>query len=301
MNDTIYEKYKQAGAIAAEVCTYGSKLIKPEILLLDVAEKIEAKIKEKGGLPAFPVNLSRNEIAAHYSPRHDDPSVFKSGDVVKLDVGVHVDGYIADMAVTLELETNKYEAMIRASDEALEAAIGTIKANVNLQEIGSVVHQKIVSHGYRPIENLTGHSLHRYELHAGLSIPNIPTAMGRRRPQVDDVVAIEPFATDGHGQVIAGEGSNIFLCNNSIKARLIRDVDAKKLYSYIRKNFSTLPFAQRWVQHMASNSSRLLRKLAFLGLIKHYPQLIERQHGMVTQKEHTVIITEEGCEVTTAP
>ena len=300
MNDTIYEKYKQAGTIAAEIRTYGAQLIKPGTLFLDVAEKIEEKIKEKGAFPAFPVNLSRNEIAAHYSPRHDDHSIFNRGDVVKLDVGVHVDGYIADTAVTIELETNKYDDMIQASHEALEAAIGTIKADVNLQDIGSVIHKVITSHGYRPIENLTGHSLHQYELHAGLSIPNIPTAMGRRRPQVDDVVAIEPFATNGHGQVIAGEGSNIFLCNDSVKARLVRDTGAKKLYEYIWKTFQTLPFAQRWVHNEVSNSSRSLRKLSFLGLIKHYPQLIERQHGMVTQEEHTVIITEEGCEVTTA-
>ena len=299
MDDEIYEKYKKAGNIAAKVREYGAELIKPGISFLDVAENIENKIRENGGEPAFPVNISINEIAAHFTPRNDSTIVFNKGDLVKLDVGVQIDGYIADTAMTIEVETNNYSEMIKASSDALENAINMVKAEVNLSEVGKVIHKTISSYGFKPIENLTGHSLNRYELHSGISVPNVEQMIGKKRPKADDVLAIEPFATNGAGHVISGNGSNIYLCGSSMKLRLLRDINLVRLYEKMKKKFSGLPFAQRWVEHDFPDNTRQLKKLTFLGMIRHYPQLIEKYKGMVTQKEHTVIVNEDGCEVTT--
>ena len=142
-------------------------------------------------------------------------------------------------------------------------------------------------------------SLNKYVLHAGLSVPSVNDITNMSKPKVDDVIAIEPFATDGEGHVISGEGSNIYICNNSIRSRLIRDKRSRILFHRFKKRFKTLPFAQRWVQDSFENSDILLRKLSHLGFLKHFPQLFEQKHGMVSQKEHTMIITNDGCEVTT--
>lgn len=299
MDDSIYKKYKLAGKIAANARKYGAGLIKPGISFLEVADKVESKILKDGAGLSFPVNISINEIAAHYSPRHDDKLKFKRGDVVKLDVGTHVDGYIADTAITVEVETNKYNDMIKASSDALDTAIDFMKANVDLSKLGEAVKETINSYGFKPIDNLTGHSLQKYVLHAGMSIPSVPDVGYRSKPKTDDVVAIEPFATNGAGHVVAGQGSNIYLCNQTFKSRLIRDKRYRIAFNKMAQEFKTLPFSQRWSQKLFQNNDMFLRKLSFLGLLKHYHQLLDAKKGIVTQKEHTVIVTDEGCEVTT--
>ena len=300
MDDTVYENYKHAGKIAADARDYGVTLLKPGVRFLDVATKIETRIKEKGAGLAFPVNIACNALAAHYSPRHDDESSFKKGDIVKLDVGAHIDGFIADTAITVELETHVYDTMIRASSEALEKAIHVLNTENPLNEVGRTIENTITAYGYKPINNLMGHGLDRYELHSGLSIPNIGALGGKKKPKNEDVVAIEPFATNGAGHVTSGQGSNIYLCSDSLKAKFIRDSKTKLLFEKINTNYKTLPFAQRWCHDLYPNGSDIaLKKLSFLGLTKHYPQLVEAKGGMVTQKEHTVIVKEDGCEVIT--
>jgi len=300
MDESIYEKYRRAGKIAAEARKLGADLIKPDVRFLDVANKVESKILKSGAGIAFPVNIALNEIAAHYSPVYDDALVFKKGDVVKLDVGTHIDGYIADTAVTVEVGSNKYEKMIKASSDALENALKQMKADVNLSIIGKTVQDTITSFGYKPIDNLTGHSLNQYELHSGLSVPNIANSFQREKPKVGDVIAIEPFATDGAGHVMAGAGSNIYLCNKSLRSRVIRDNRSRIIFNKMMQKFKTLPFAQRWCHDLYPDKvDHLLKRLSFLGLIKHYPQLIDAKRGIVTQKEHTVIVQTDECEVIT--
>lgn len=300
MDEAIYQQYKRAGTIAANARDYGVTLLKPGARFLDVAIAVETKIQQNGAGLAFPVNIALNTLAAHYSPRHNDPLIFKKGDVVKLDVGAHVNGYIADTAITVELETHTYDSMIRASSEALENAIKLLTPQTPLREIGKTIEQTITSKGFKPIDNLMGHGLDHFELHSGISIPNVGSLGGKNKLKDGDVVAIEPFATNGAGHVISGDGSNIYLCNESLKAKFIRDSRTKIIFEKMMTHFTTLPFAERWCHDLFPNGGDLaLKKLTFLGLTKHYPQLFEAKGGMVTQKEHTVIVREDGCEVIT--
>jgi len=299
MDKEVYEKYLNAGKIAAKARDIGVNLIKPGKKFIEVAEEVESKILDGGASLSFPVNIAINDLAAHYSPRNDDELVFKRGDVVKLDVGSHIDGYIADTAITFEIETNKYDKMIKASSDALDFAIDLMRANIDLSEIGKVIEETIKSYGYNSIDNLTGHSLDRYELHSGMSVPSISNTFCRVKPKSGDVIAIEPFATNGFGHVISGKGSNIFILKPTIKSKIIRDNKLKVLLSRMRAQFKTLPFAQRWCYNMSDNIDMSLKKLTYLGLIKNYPQLVEQNGGIVTQKEHTVIVFEDGCEVIT--
>jgi methionyl aminopeptidase len=299
MNEEVYGKYKLAGQIAAKARNFGKELIKPGASLLDVATKVEGLIREEGAGLSFPVNISINEVAAHYTPTHDDSLFFRKGDIVKLDVGTHIDGYIADTALTVEVESNNFEDMIKASSDALDNAIELMKPGISFTEIGKKIETTIDSNGYKPIDNLTGHSLERYKLHSGVSVPNVSTAFSRAKPREGNVFAIEPFATNGAGHVVSGKGSNIYICNSSVRSRIVRDTRSKILFQRLRNEYKTLPFAQRWTEKLIPNSQIFLRRLAHLGLIKEYPQLIEANAGIITQKEHTVIVTDQGCEVTT--
>jgi methionyl aminopeptidase len=280
MEDEVYEKYKLAGSIAAKAREFGKELIKSGVSYLDIVNKIESKILNDGAGLAFPVNISINEIAAHFSPKHNNRLIFQKGDVVKLDIGAHIDGYIADTALTIEVESNLNNDLIKASTDALDVAINLMKPGIDLTELGAAVQKTII-------------------LHAGVSVPSVANTASNSVLKAGDVLAIEPFATTGAGHVISGVGSNIYLCKNSINLRLIRDSRSKLLFEKLKKEFKTLPFAQRWFENQFSNSDTVLRKLSFLGLLKHYPQLIDAKKGVVSQAEHTVILTEEGCEIIT--
>jgi len=299
MDETVYENYKRAGKIAADARDFGVTLLKPGARFLDVASLIEKRITDSGAGLAFPVNIALNNLAAHYSPRHDDPLILKKGDVVKLDVGSHVSGYIADTAVTVELETHEYDTMIQASSEALDKVISALNTEISLGKIGETIEKTITSFGYKPISNLMGHGLARNQLHSGISIPNVGSIGGKTRLNDGDVVAIEPFATNGAGHVLSGGGSNIYLCKDSFKAKFIRDNKTKTVFDKMNSHFGSLPFAQRWFHTLFPNDDLALKKLSILGITKHYPQLLEAKAGMVTQKEHTVIIRQKACEVIT--
>ncbi len=300
MDEQTYQKYVHAGKIAAAARNLGVELIKEEVPFLDLTNRVEQFIYEQGAGLAFPVNIAVNTLAAHFTPLSTDTMCFKKGDLVKLDVGAHIDGFIADTAVTVEVGTHNNRDLIEASADALNQAIHHIRPGRDLGEIGKLIEQAITSYGFKPIENLTGHSMKRFELHSGVSVPNVDAGLTRCTPKVGDVLAIEPFATNGGGRVISGSGSNIYLCTPSVKSKFIRDEKIKKSLNMLTATFSTLPFAQRWCTSLFHDSTDIiLKKLSYHHLIRQYPQLVEVKNGFVSQKEHTVIVTEDGCTVIT--
>ncbi len=294
MDSTVLEKYRKAGKIAAEARDYGASLLKAGAKLLDIAEKVEKKIYELGGKPAFPVNISINRVAAHFSPKLDDVELeIREGDVVKLDVGAHVDGYIADTALTVEVDNDRYHRLIQSSKSALERVIEHVKPGVEVGEIGKIVYESIKKEGFNPIENLSGHGLGRFKLHTGVSIPNIPTR-SKRKLKEDEVVAIEPFASTGRGYVESKGWSNIYLY---MHPPTLRDIRLRFLAKRLKEKFGTLPFADRWFVREFPNLKIGLERLISHGSVYHYPRLVD--DGIVSQHEHTIIVTEDGCEVIT--
>lgn len=296
MDKDVLEKYRQAGTIAHEVREFGMKLIAEDVPMLEVVNKIEDQIVKRGARVAFPVNIAIDDVAAHFTPRHDDTRLtFQRGNVVKLDVGVHIDGYIADTAVTVEVSTRNWQDLIEASENALQVAIDMIKPGIDLGFVGEAVEQTISRYGFKPISNLTGHSLEQFKLHGGVSIPNVKEHTGEK-VKLGQVLAIEPFATDGAGTVKGYKVSNIY---RFVKERPIADNNAKLLLEKIMKYRKTLPFSERWCTRYIPNPNKALYKLIQARVISMYPILKDRNGGMVSQAEHSVIVTKDGCEVFT--
>ncbi|MHC1581417.1 MAG: type II methionyl aminopeptidase [Candidatus Syntropharchaeia archaeon] len=283
------DKYRKAGEIISEVREEVVKRIDVGIPLLEIAEFVENSIREKGASPAFPCNISRNDEAAHVTPSAGDKSVFGE-DMIKIDLGAHIDGYIADTAITVDLSGNP--ELVEASESALSAALEIIKEGVSTAEIGAVIEKTIRERGYMPIVNLTGHGLQQYVQHAPPQIPNV----GRGRGVIlkeGDVIAIEPFATDGAGRVTERGTAEIY---QFIAKKPVRFPPSRELLKKIEV-YKTLPFAKRWL-----NVHRLdmaLRKLEEVKAIRSYPALKEEEGGLVSQAEHTVIVRKDGCEVIT--
>ena len=295
MNPEEIEKWKDAGRLARDALQFGKTLIENRKRMLDVTEKIESYVRKNGGELAFPTNLAVNNVGAHWTPSSKSKDIFRNGDVVKLDVGVHIDGYIGDNALTVEIETKNYEKMIEASREALNAAINVAVAGVNVGVIGHAVQDKIEQYGYRPIANLTGHRIKRYNLHSGISIPSVRERGGPSLTN-GDIVAIEPFVTDGAGRVGGKRNSNIYHLR---QIRKIRDEKATELMIEIKDRYKGLPFAERWLHEIQEDATKNLQKLLRAGIISYYPVLDELGKGIVSQSEHTLLITNNGNEVLT--
>ncbi len=290
IDDAILNKYREAGRILSEVRRAAVPRVKKGAKMLDVAEAIEADIRAKGGIPAFPVNISLDNEAAHDTPTPDDDRTFEDY-IVKLDIGVHVDGYIADTAITVDLKGDPN--LVKASEKALEEAIKIVKAGVSTAEIGEVIEQTITGFGLKPIYNLTGHGLERFVQHSSPSIPNKRIGQGIRL-NAGQVIAIEPFATNGIGMVMEGELMEIFIVPAVKPVRMPAERDMLKAI----QQFNGLPFARRWVADQ-KRADATLNSLMRMGIVHSYPVLVEEQGGMVSQAEHTMIVTEDGCEVTT--
>ncbi len=287
-------KILQAGKIAAEAREYARKFIKKGASLLEIADKIESKMIELGGKPAFPTCLSINEIAAHSTPGHDDKRI--ADGILKIDMGVHIDGWIADTAFSLDLENSEEnKKLILASEKALESAIKAAKKNVKLSEIGKSIFEEIDSLGLSPIINLSGHGIDRYELHSKVSIPNFDNK--GKETMEEGLYAIEPFATSGNGRVHDGKPSGIYRLESE---RNVRGVLAREFLKFIIEEYKTLPFCSRWlVKRFGTRALIGLKQLEENGNLHSYAELIESSGKNVSQSEHTILVEKNEVIVTT--
>ena len=286
-----YEKHREAGRILSQVRAETADRVEVGVSHLEVAEFAEDRIRELGGKPAFPVNISIDEEAAHATPSIGDEATFGE-EMINLDIGVHIDGWLADTAITVDLSGNP--ELAEAPAAALEAAIELIEPGVETGEIGAEIESAIDGYGFNPVVNLTGHGLGHWEQHTSPNIPNRAVSQGTTL-EVGDVVAIEPFATDGGGKVTEGATEEIYSLE---REGTVRNRQARAALEQITEEFRTLPFATRWLE--TDRAEMALRRLKRNDIVHGYPVLKEDDGYLVSQKEHTVIVTEDGCEVTTA-
>jgi methionyl aminopeptidase len=287
------ENYIKAGRIAAEARDYGASLIKVGASLLEVTEAVEKKVLDLGGEFAFPPQISLNETAAHYCAEPDDKIVFKEGDLAKLDVGVMIDGYIGDTAVTVNL--GQYDKLVEASREALNNAIKKIRPGVTIGEIGKTIHDTIVAYGFAPVKNLSGHGLSQYVFHDKPSIPNFDTG-DKTRLEKGMVIAIEPFASTGSGIIYESGSGNIF---SQVAKKPVRNTMTREILKEI-ETYKEMPFTTRWLtkKFHAGKVNFALRELLQLGVIRAYPPLPDMGKGFISQAEHSMIVDDEAFVTT---
>jgi methionyl aminopeptidase len=294
MENDVLEKYIKAGEIAAQVLNFAKSIVKGEMLVVELAESIEKKIFELGAKPAFPVNLSLNDLAAHYHPALNDKLAIKEEDYVKIDIGVHVDGYIGDTAATVRLAGK--DRLIECSEKMLDNAIKIIRPGITIGEIGETIENISKEFGFNPIRNLTGHSLDRFDVHAGMTIPNIKND-SKYQLREDEIYAIEPFCTTGNGLVKESGSALIF---RWIVDRPTRMIEARKIMEMARDKYERLPFAKRWIQKEISplKVELALKELLAVNALYGYQPLREVSNKPVAQSEHSIIVKDKPIILT---
>lgn len=290
MQKEIFEKYEKARSISDSVVLFTKPLVKENTLALGVVEKIENKIKELGGAPAFPVNISINENAAHYTPDINDSLVFKENDLVKIDIGIHVDGYIWDRAFTICIG-KKTHPLIEAAERALKESMKLIEPGVKIFEVSEAVESTLEGLGFNPVRNLCGHGLDQYNQHARFSIPN-----GRNNIQDElqpnQALAMEVFSTDGVGWI---KDSTPVLIFGYVQDKPVRLMEARQILQTAKTDFNKLPFAKRWLTKLKLPISPFkidmaLKQLLDVEALREFPVLREESGGIVAQAEETIIL-----------
>ena len=293
-----FDDYIQAGKIAGEIRENVRRTDWIGKTVFEICEHVESEIRKRGAKCAFPVNTSINEVAAHYTAEPNDPITIKNDDLVKIDLGAQINGYIADTAVTVCYNA-EFDSLVQAAELSLSNAMSMIKVGVKSSDVGRTIEKTIKQMGFLPIANLSGHSLDQYTIHEGKSVPNI-WSIGSFTFNENQAFACEPFVTTGEGLGFVHEGKvkNIFALSSRKKTK---DKDADKMLDYIWQNFNLLPFALRWLTNEweEKEARRLLEILVKKKAVHAYPVLVEGNGQRVTQAEHTFIPNETGVTITT--
>lgn len=292
MNSSEVKSYLQAGRVWAKAVKYSKKKAKEGVLLFDLAEGVEKLIVEEGAQIGFPVNLSINEQAAHYTPKFNDTITLKESDVLKVDIGTAVNGFICDGAITINLN-NEHAKQIEANELALNNAISVAKLGAPIEKIGAEIERTLKNKGFNPVYNLGGHGVSKNNIHDWPSVPN--HAGGSRDKLIEGMaVAIEPFASSGIGRV----GDDAIVEIFSLKEKKgVRNPTSKQILNLLDK-FEGRPFAERWIRKELNGKvsdfgiTLGLKELMKNNSIHSYPGLKESKGTIVTQVEKTIIINE---------
>ncbi len=294
MSDEL-EKWIAAGEIAHKALGKAIETVDEGSSLLHLAESLESYIRQLGAEPAFPVNISVNEVAAHYSPKVEDRAILQPPAVVKIDLGASVDGFIADAAITITLGSS-HTSLVETAKRALREAEHVLKPGVDLGEVGKRIETTVTMAGFKPIKNLSGHSMSRYSLHSGKCVPNVSSsACGRAN--AGEVYAVEPFATNGRGYVVEEEQGSIYRVSTlKVTGEDYLDFLLRELW----RRYRGLPFSERWVhREWGERGMEALKKLVSKQRVQLYPVLREAGNGVVAQFEDTLVLTQRGVLNTT--
>ncbi|MBN2371819.1 MAG: type II methionyl aminopeptidase [Vicinamibacteria bacterium] len=289
------DKLRRAGRVAAEARKFARLRATPGARLYELSLAVESEIGRLGADLAFPVQCSCNHVAAHFCPTIENDSVLGSGDLVKIDIGTHVDGWIADTAVTVNVgDDPDGRALVDAARAALDAGIAAARPRGDVREVSMAIERTIHERGFVPLRNLCGHGLGQWRVHAPPPIPNV-AEFARDVLAPGSIVAFETFVSAGGGDVRPQGAAEIFRVDPDIDGAVLD----REALDFIRSQRG-LPFARRRLERLGSGRGEmLLERLARRGDLTRYPPLVQAEGRRVAQAEHTLYINENGIEVIT--
>ncbi|KAI5121304.1 hypothetical protein M0805_003773 [Coniferiporia weirii] len=306
-----YRDIRRAAEVHRQVRKHARQHIKPGMSMTEIVENIEdgtRALVEENALECgigFPTGVNLNNCAAHYSPNAGDTLVLQNGDVLKVDFGVHVNGRILDSAFTLTWEPT-YDKLLEAVKDATNTGIREAGIDVRLGDIGAAIQETMESYEVeingtsqqvKAIENLSGHSINRYQIHGSKSVPIVKND-DQTKMEEGEYFAIETFGSTGRGRVIeSGDCSHYAKVVNAPHVPL-RLQSAKSLLKSITKNFGTLPFCRRYLDRTGESKYLLaLNHLVAQGVVQDYPPLCDQRGSMTAQFEHTILLRPTVKEV----
>jgi len=189
----------------------------------------------------------------------------------------------------------KFRANLQNTGQTLSGELPKTISNVIKVSIGKVIHETITSFGFSPVRNLSGHGLDQFNIHSPPSIPNFDNG-NETELKEDQLIAIEPFASKGAGIVYESGNATVFQLTGK---KPVRNIFTRQILKELEK-YNGLPFCRRWLVEKFSlpKVNFALRELKSLEILREYPPLVDKEHGLVSQAEHTIIIKEKPIILT---
>ena len=291
------ETYIKVGKIHAEVCNKTKPLVKAGISILELTKKIESFIQEYPEVSlSFPVNIQLNN-EVHYTAVVDDKRMISNGDLIKVDIGLHIDGYIADGAFTVSLNKD-YDDMVEFTEKALKKAISDLKPGMKLSVIGERLDEVIKDSKYKLIRNLMGHQLNQWELHSKKSIL-VHGNSSDNKLEPGEAYAVEIFVTDGLGMIKSSQNAYIYALAKYLSP--IRDQRIRNLYKKIFDKRRCFPFSERYILEYLKISKLDFFSLKKSGNIVEYPLLLELPNSKIAQFEDVIYVDNDKVIIPTKP
>lgn len=317
LNIDFLTDYREAAETHRQVRQWAQKNIKPGQSLTEIAEGIENSVRRLVGHDGltegdclvagmgFPTGVNLDHIAAHFSPNAGNKTILQQNNVMKVDIGVHVNGKIVDSAFTMAFDP-KYDNLLAAVKDATNTGIKHAGIDQRLGELGEYIQEAMESYEceidgttypVKSIRNLSGHTILPYSIHGTKSVP-IVKSNDQTKMEEGDVFAIETFGSTGNGYVVdQGECSHYALVKDAPKVDL-RLSSAKNILNVIRKNFGTLPWCRRYLDRLGQDKYLLgLNSLVQAGIVEDYPPLVDKKGSYSAQFEHTILLRPTCKEV----
>ncbi|KAG6581235.1 Methionine aminopeptidase 2B, partial [Cucurbita argyrosperma subsp. sororia] len=307
----MYNSVRRAAEVHRQVRKYIRSIVKPGMLMTDLCETLENTVRKlisENGLQAgiaFPTGCSLNWVAAHWTPNTGDKTVLQYDDVMKLDFGTHIDGCIIDCAFTVAFNP-MFDPLLEASREATNTGIKESGIDVRLCDVGAAIQEVMESYEVeingkvyqvKSIRNLNGHSIGRYQIHAGKSVP-IVKGGEQTKMEEGEFFAIETFGSTGKGYVREDLECSHYMKNFDVGHVPLRLPRAKQLLATINNNFSTLAFCRRYLDRLGETKYLMaLKNLCDSGIVQAYPPLCDNKGSYVSQFEHTILLRPTCKEV----
>jgi methionyl aminopeptidase len=323
LNVEDYADIRRGAECHRQVRKYMQSKIKPGIKLSEMCAELEdlnRTLVEEQGLsagPGFPTGCSINHVAAHYTPNAGDETVLQYGDVMKVDFGTQINGRIIDCAWTVAFDP-QFDPLLTAVKDATNTGIKTAGIDVRLCDIGEAIQEVMESYEVtidgklypiKSVRNLNGHSIGKYQIHAGKTVP-IVKGGDQTRMEEGEIYAIETFGSTGRGYVVEDMECSHYMKEFEAPHVPLRVPKAKQLLNHINKTFGTLAFCRRWLDRPDGGSFTVngndgkqerylgaLKNLCDAGIVKQYPPLVEQKGAYVAQFEHTIMLRPTCKEV----
>ncbi|KAJ3254985.1 Methionine aminopeptidase 2B [Boothiomyces macroporosus] len=310
-----YNEARKCAEIHRQVRKYAQKTIKPGMTMIEICDLIEngtRNLIEANGLSAgigFPTGCSLNHVAAHYTPNAGDPTVLQYDDVMKIDFGTQINGRIIDCAFTMTFNP-RYDPLKEAVKDATNTGIREAGIDARLCEIGAAIQETMESYEVeldgktyqvKPIRNLNGHSIERYQIHAGKSVPIVDNG-DQTKMEEGEYFAIETFGSTGNGYVVEDMECSHYMKDFHAPHVPLKLARSKQLLNTINKEFGTLAFCRRYLDRLGEQRYLMaLKNLVDVGIVNPYPPLVDTKgKGCYTaQYEHTIVLKPTCKEVLT--
>ncbi|OIR58831.1 MAG: methionine aminopeptidase 2 [Amphiamblys sp. WSBS2006] len=301
---TAAEAHRQTRSYLRQVMKPGMKMVEICAIVENSTRSLIGSGELNSGI-AFPTGCSLNNCAAHYTPNPGDETTLKAEDICKIDFGVHVEGFIVDSAFTVAFDPC-YDPLVQASLDGTSTGVKLAGIDARLGEIGAAIGETIESYEMehkgktlqiKPIRNLSGHSIGKYKIHSGKTVPIVRTNDSSKMEE-GELYAIETFASTGKGKITEDIGTSHYMRRPHASEAGLRTDKEKSLLKNIDKWFGTLPFCRRYLAENGETQHAVqLSSLVQKGVVEKYPPLCDIKNSFTSQAEHTIYLRPTCKEV----